>query len=338
MKTTWGNGARGLAALLGAVLSLVLPAGCGGASAPAASDVQPARAIRVAVLKGPTGVGMVNLMQAAADGEAVNDYDFMVLSSPEEVAAKLSSGEIDLAAAPTNLAAVLHAKTSGGVRMLAANTLGVLYVLQAGGTIRSVADLRGHTIHATGQGANPEYVLRFLLERNGLNPDTDVTLTFVSENDELATLLATGKATVAMVPEPVVTAVVTKKPSLRVALDLTAEWDRVNDESRLIMGALIGRTEFVAEHSEAVQAFLAEYQASIGKATGDIAGTAALCEQHGIIASAAVAEQAIPRLNLIYLDGSAMADAVQGYFQVLHDANPKSIGGALPPASFYYAG
>lgn len=337
MKTTRGNGARGLAALLGVALSLVLPVGCGGVPAPAESSVPPTT-IRVAVLKGPTGVGMVNLMQAAADGDAANDYRFTVLSSPDEVAAGLASGEIDIAAAPTNLAAVLHAKTSGGVRMLAVNTLGVLYVLDAGESIHGIADLRGHTIHATGQGANPEYVLRFLLERNGLDPDTDVTLTFVSENDELATLLATGTATVAMVPEPVVTAVVTKKPGLRVALDLTAEWDRVNDDGRLVMGSVIGRTDFLASHAGAVDAFLAEYRTSIGKATSDVAGTAALCERFGIIASAAVAEQAIPRLNLVYLDGPEMAGAVQGYFKVLHDANPKSIGGALPPASFFYAG
>lgn len=337
MKTTGGNGARSLAALLGAALAL-LAAGCGGVPAPAESGVPPATTIRVAALKGPTGVGMVNLMQAAAAGDTTNDYSFTVLSSPEEVAAKLSSGEVDLAAAPTNLAAVLHAKTSGGVRMLAANTLGVLYLLDAGESIRGITDLNGLTIHATGQGANPEYVLRFLLQRNGLDPDTDVTLTFVSENDELATLLATGKADVAMVPEPVVTTVVAKRPGLRVALDLTAEWDRLDVDGRLIMGAMIGRTDFIAEHPEAVDAFLAEYETSIGKATSDLPGTAALCEEFGVIASAAVAEQAIPRLNLIYLDGAEMAESVQGYFKVLHDANPTSIGGALPPATFYYAG
>lgn len=337
MKTKWGNGARSLAALLAATLFLVL-AGCGSEPAPAVSGVQPATTIRVAVLRGPTGVGMVNLMQAASQGETANDYSFTVLSSPEEVAGKLSSGEVDLAAAPTNLAAVLHAKTSGGVQMLAVNTLGVLYAVEAGESIHSIADLRGHIIHATGQGANPEYVLRFLLERSGLDPDTDVTLVFVSENDELATLLATGRATVAMVPEPVVTTVLAKKPSLRVALDLTAEWDRVSDDGRLVMGSMIGRTDFLAGHADVVDDFLAEYEASIAAATDDVAGTAVLCEQFGIIASAAVAERAIPRVNLIYLDGPEMAEAVQGYFKVLHDANPTSVGGALPPASFFYAG
>lgn len=341
MKKQYKRGAALAAALIG----LSLLAGCSGgtaadSSAAAAGESLPAAdktAVRVVAIKGPTGVGMVNLMKAQDEGTAANTYEFTVTDSPEEASAKLTSGEADMAAVPTNLAANLYAKTSGGVKMLAVNTLGVLYMLEDGDTIQTVADLKGKTIYSTGQGANPEYVLRYILTKNGLDPDKDVTLVFKSQNDELATLLATGEAKVALVPEPVVSTVKAKKSTLRTALDMTAEWDKAaGNGSRLMMGCIAVRSEFAEKNGAAVKAFLTEYKASIDKAGSDLDGTAALCEQYGIIPKAAVAKQAIPGCSLTFLAGRDMMKQIGGYFQVLYDANPKSIGGALPDDAFYY--
>ncbi len=329
---------RLLASVL-AVLALVAGCSSGQPAASAGSAAAAKPAVRVATLKGPTGVGMVHLMKAQDDGSAADDYTFTVSDSPDEVVAKIASGDVDIAAVPTNLAAVLYAKTSGAVQLLAVNTLGVMYVVENGDTVHSVADLKGKTIYASGQGSNPEYVLRFLLQKNGLDPDRDVHIVFKGEHDEVATLVANGDAKVALLPEPFVTTVTMKNPKVRVALDLTAEWGKaVTDGSQLMMGAVIARKDFVAKNPAAVGTFLREYRASIGQATSDVSGAAALCQQFGIIPSAAVAAKAIPRLNLTYLAGEEMRTGIQGYFQVLYDANPKSLGGALPDAGFYYTG
>lgn len=327
---------RSRAPLLLACFALVasLMASCTGAPVgrPAAAPT-----VRIATLKGPTGVGMVHLMQAQRAGTATNDYSFTVTDSPDEVAAKVASGDVDIAAVPTNLAAALYAKTSGGVQLLAVNTLGVLYVLENGSSIHSVADLKGRTIYASGQGANPEYVMRFLLQQNGLDPDTDVTLVFKSEHAEVATLAAQGFAAVVLLPEPFVTTASLKNHDLRVALDLTAEWAKVvTGGSQLMMGGVIARTDFVAKHRAAVTAFLTEYQASIAKATTDVDGTAALCEEFAIIPSAAVAKLALSRLGLTYLAGEQLETGIKGYFQVLYAANPKSLGGVIPDSGFFF--
>lgn len=340
MRTKLGKEAltRPFLLLASALATVALVAGCSSGPAPAGSVAAAKLAVRVATLKGPTGVGMVHLMQAQTDGTAADDYSFTVSDSPDEVVAKIASGDVDIAAVPTNLAAVLYAKTSGAVQLLAVNTLGVLYIVENGNTVHSVADLKGKTIYASGQGSNPEYVLRFLLQRNGLDPDRDVHIVFSSEHDEVATLVANGTAKVALLPEPYVTTVTMKNPRVRVALDLTAEWGKVvTDGSQLMMGAVIARKGFVEKNPAAVGAFLREYQASIDQATSDVAGTATLCQQFGIIPSAAVAAKAIPRLNLTYLAGEEMRTGIQGYFQVLYDANPKSLGGPLPDAGFYYS-
>jgi NitT/TauT family transport system substrate-binding protein len=322
-------------ALAMAALAFALFAGC--AATPATPTATQKAAVRVATLKGPTGVGMVQLMQAQQADTAANNYTFTVSDAPDEVAAKLASGDVDIAAVPTNLGAALYAKTSGGVQMLAVNTLGVMYIVENGSVIQSLADLKGKTIYASGQGSNPEFVLRFLLQKNGLDPDIDVDIVFKSQHDEVATLVASGKAGIALLPEPFVTAVMVKNPGVQVALDLTKEWAKVvTDGSQLMMGAVIARKDFVANNPAAVASFLAEYKASIGKASTDVDGTAALCQQFGIIPSAAVAKLAMPRLGLTFVDGAEMVSGVSGYFQVLYAANPKAVGGAIPDSGFYY--
>ena len=325
------------------VLAAVLLAGC--AADPSASSSDPGSSpasapakstVRVQTIKGPTGIGMVGLMEAKDKGTAKNDYTFTVASSPDEISAKILNNEVDIAAAPTNLAAVLYNKTEGKVTMLAVNTLGVLHILENGDTVQTAADLRGKTIYTTGQGANPEYVLRHILQKNGIDPDKDVTIQFVQENEELAALLTSGEAKVAMVPEPTATTVLAKNTSIRRALDMTAEWDKVAD-GQLMMGCVIVRNEFLQKNPDAVRDFRTEYEASI-QGTKDIDAAAALCETYGIIPKAAVAKQAIPGCNLTFVAGDTMKTQINGYFAVLFAANPKSLGGKLPDDAFYYTG
>ena len=337
---------RAAALLTAALLALALLVGCNAPtdtsapnSVPTSGTSAPVReSVRINGIVGPTGVGLVNLMKAQADGTTQHDYTVNFVTAPDAIVGKITSGDIDIAAVPTNLAATLYQRTSGKVKMIAINTLGVLSILENGNTIESVEDLRGKTIYSTGQGSNPEYILRYVLTENGIDPDTDVTLQFVTENEELAQLLVKGTAQVALVPEPLATTVMGKNPSLRKALDMTDEWNAVADGASPMMGCLIVRTAFLEEHEETVKAFLAEYQASVQKAIDDVDGTAALCETYGVIASTAIAQKALPNCHLTYVAGAEMQAAIAGYFQVLYDANPKALGGAMPDEGFYYAG
>lgn len=328
-----------LSLLACAAMLLSMLTGCAGnpTTAPDADPVEPVNktTLTVAGIQGPTGIGLANLMDTATESAAI-DYQFSIFSSPDEVVAKLSTDEVAIASVPTNLAAKLYKKLSGDVQLLAVNTAGVLYMLENGDTVHTVADLRGQTIYSTGEGANPEYVLRHVLKQNGLDPDKDVTIVYLAENTELITKLATGEAKIAMVPEPAATTVMTKNAAIRVALSMDDEWNAVASDSRMFMGCVIAKKSFVEQNPAAIDAFLTEYNASIDKANSDVAGTAALCATHDIIASEAIAAQAIPRCNLTYLDGSDMKARITGYYQVLFDADPTSIGGAMPSDDFYY--
>ncbi len=305
---------------------------------PQQPDDTPAPAeVNLYVLSGPTGIGAMNLWAAADAGETQNTYHITMPGANDEVVAAISNGDADIAAVATNLAATLYNKTSGGVTVLAVNTLGVLSLLGNGQEIASIADLAGKTIYASGQGANPEYILRYVLNGNGLDPDKDVTIRFVGEGSELLTVWQTDPEAVIMAPQPVATSILMQNENARTLFNMTDEWGRVSGgDSTLMMGCVIVRNAFLQENPGAVELFLQEYAASIEKAQSDVEGTAALCEQYGLIPKAALAQKAIPSCGLTFVTGAEMKSALSGYLQVMFDANPKSVGGAMPGDDFYY--
>ena len=325
--------------LLALTLALSLTA-CGtqANTEPEQPDDTPAPAeVNLYVLSGPTGIGAMNLWAAADAGETQNTYHITMPGANDEVVAAISNGDADIAAVATNLAATLYNKTSGGVTVLAVNTLGVLSLLGNGQEIASIADLAGKTIYAPGQGANPEYILRYVLSGNGLDPDKDVTIQFVGEGSELLTVWQTDPEAVIMAPQPVATSILMQNENARTLFNMTDEWDRVSGgDSTLMMGCVIVRNEFLQENPGAVALFLQEYAASIEKAQSDVEGTAALCEQYGLIPKAALAQKAIPSCGLTFVTGAEMKSALSGYLQVMFDADPKSVGGAMPGDDFYY--
>ncbi len=332
-----------LLALMTALLLLVLPlAGCATdnkTEQPTTTAAPVAKTdVSIGTIQGPTGIGMVNLMEANTQKTAANNYTFTVGSSPEEISTKLAQGELNMAALPTNVAANLYNKTSGKVKLLAVNTLGVLYILENGNTVNSIADLKGKTVYSTGEGANPEYILKYVLEKNGLTPGKDVTIEFLAENTELATRMASGDIQLAMVPEPQVSSITAQNADVRIAMGMNDAWEAVaGTDSKLMMGCVAVRTEFLENNKAAVDAFLKEYAASV-EAASQVETTAALCETYGIIPKAAIAKKAIPNCQLTFVSGTEMKTQIAGYYEVLFNANPKSIGGTLPDDAFYYVG
>lgn len=319
-----------LSLLLAAAL-LLLPA-CG-ATAKGMSAEGP---VRIAGLKGPTTMGLVNLLDMEQQGTAALDYDLQLYSTADEIVPGLIKGELDMAAIPANLAAALYQKTKGGIQVMAVNTLGVLYVVEKGDTVHSMADLAGRTILSTGKGTTPEYLLRYLLEKNGLDPDKDVKIQYCSEATEVtAQMAAAQKDAIAVLPQPYVTAAGMKDPSLRVALDLTAEWDKVSD-SQLVTGVTVVRTQYAQEHPDVVEAFLQEYAQSVRTANTDLDRTAALCEQQGVVAKDAIAKKALPACNIVCRTGDEMQKDVSAYLSVLCAADPAAVGGKLPDEGFYW--
>ena len=353
---------KNLSLLLAAVMAFSLLAGCGpkktdtstptgsqpAVSTPAVSTpsgsssavppAEQAETVKVMVMSGPTGVGAARMMGA----EVVNPtpkvvYDYSVVTDNSEVMNALINGDADIAAVATNVAANLVNKTNGGIQVLAINTLGVLYILEKGDTVHSMTDLAGKTLYApsTAKGANPEYILNYLLEQNGVAP-ADVNIEWLTPQ-EITAKMASSESGVCMLPVPAATALLIKDSGVREALSLSDEWDKLGNGA-LAQGCIVARTQYVTENPEGVTAFLKAYEESILFMNDEANRQAAaeLVAQYGITANAAIAARAIPQCNLTYITGAEMKDILQEFYQIMFLADPKSIGGAMPYDSFYY--
>ena len=295
--------------------------------------------IRLTVLSGPTGVGAAKLLDNIDNSPAslsYGAYDYTICTDNSELVAGLTTGEFDIATMASNVAVNLYNKTGGGVKIIAAGTLGVLHILEGGGTeINSIADLAGKTIWSAGQGANPEYILRYLLQKSDLEAGTDVKVEF-AEASEIQAKLLSGDIRYAMLPVPAATAAIAKgEGKVRAAIDVTEAWEELQG-GQLVMTAVVARAEYLETYPDLVNHFLTDYEKSIDYVNSNPDAAAELVAGYNITPSAAIAKQAIPQCHLVFLSGDGMMSALSDYFLTLYAIDPASVGGSLPDDGIYY--
>lgn len=287
----------------------------------------------IGALKGPTGMGISKLMAESENGKYKNPYKVELFSAPTDVTALLLKGELDIAALPTNLAATLYNKSQGKIQLLALNTLGVLYILEKGETVRSINDLEGKKIYSSGQASTPEYALNYVLKANNVNCEVE----YFATHAELAANALQGKADIILIPEPQVSTIIAKDSSFRIAVDFNAAWDEAcNNTALFSMGCLAIRKEFAENNKAAVEQFIKDYAASVKFVNENPKDGAELIAKYEIVPSAAIAEKAIPNCKMVTVTGNEMKTKTQAFLQILFDSDAKSIGGALPGEDFYY--
>ena len=290
--------------------------------------------VDVAALRGPTSMGLVKLMEESENGFTDNSYSFTLEGTPDAIVPLLVKGDIDAAAIPGNLASVLYNNTKGQIEVIAINTLGVLYIVENGDSIQSVDDLRGRTIYSAGKGSTPEYALQYILSSNGLEVGKDVFIEWKSEHAECVAALKADKNGCAMLPQPFAATAMMQDSNIRIALDLNDLWEE-KVGSVLITGVTVVRKDFASENPETLQAFMEDYASSVEYAQCDVPGAAALIGKYGIVPEKA-ALAALPYCRISFITGEEMKEALSEYLSILYDANPKSVGGALPDDGFYY--
>ena len=319
-----------VAAGLSMLLALSVLTGCGSAE-------EEKMTVRVGGMKGPTSMGLLFLKEESEAGEALENYEFTMVTAADELLPLMMKGEMDIALVPANVASVLYNKTEGGISVIDINTLGVLYMVSGDNSISKVEDVKGKTIYLTGKGTTPDYVLHYILTGNGLS-ESDVTLEYKSEATEVAALLAENPAAIGLLPQPFVTVACSQNEALSVVMDMNEQWSLLQGEngSRMVTGVTVVRNAFLEENEKAVKHFLQEHQESTDAINSNVEKGAELAANAGIIAKAPIAQKAIPKCNITYIDGAEMKQALSGYLQVLFEQNAASVGGKLPEEGFYY--
>ncbi len=316
--------------LLSAVLVLSVLAGCTSPAPAAPAPDSLSSPLNVGTLMGPTGMGMAGLFGREDEGFQMNLYD-----APDQCMAGLLNGDLDVAAIPSNVAAVLNNKTEGGIRLLGVNTGGVLYVLSNNAEpVSSLADLKGKTVYASGMGGVPEYAFKALMEKEGL-AESDVELIWMNSHaDVVSTLISQGGY--ALVPEPQVTVAGTKADTVAVDLDINAMW-KESFGYDLPMGVIACRAEIADNRADDLGYFLQEYNKVLEGYNADKDAAAETIANAGILPAAGVAKAAMPRCNIMLETGIAHAkDILTPLYETLFSFNPQSVGGSIPEDDFYF--
>ena len=292
--------------------------------------------IKVYALNGTTALGMAQLMSRQKAGTTGMNYNISTHAAADAITGAIISGECAIAALPTNVAVKLYHKSSGKLQLLALNTLGVLYLLTPDGeNITSLDQLSGKTIYLPGAGSNPEYITSALLSSAGVNANLDTT-SFPSP-DALVAAVAAGQAQYAVLPEPKVSAATAQNSSIKVALDLTAEWEKLNGEGTLVQGCLVVNTAFAKAHPTEIARFLSDYEQSVNFIREGSDEAISMIVDAKIIPAAPIAKKALPKCNICFIAGADMKPLMNTFCEKIFTADNSSIG-KMPDDGFYYVG
>ena len=289
--------------------------------------------ITVYTLKGPSGVGMVRLF---SEPPQASGYSISVeaLAQADLMAAKFLSGEAQVGILPANMAAKIA--TSGkDVSVAAVIGQGMIKLISADPSVKTIGDLKGRVVEVAGQGATPDYVFRRILRFYKLVPGSDVQLGYSLAYPEIAQSLIAGKVSLALLPEPFATMALAGNKNLQVVGDIQKEWVKVGGSDNYPMTVLVITRNLVQKHPAAVKAIYDSIQNSIQWVTTHPADAGVLVERYNLGIKAPVAAAAIPRSSYVFIPALQARSSLESLYRAFLEYAPQSIGGKLPADNFY---
>ncbi len=283
--------------------------------------------VRVAALNGPSAVGMAYLFENHPDLGGVESV-FENAGAADVFLPKIIKGEYDIGILPPNAAAKVYNAQKGKILLAGICGNGMLTVITRNGAINSMKDLDGKTVYVAGQGATPEYMMRYLAAKAGIR----VNLDFSIPTAELAAAIASGKIETACVPEPFATVACMNSADVRRAIDIQKEWGKDN----FPMTVIVVRAEFAQKYPETVRAFLAAYKESIAWTNANPMEAGKLVEKHTLGLKAPIVAKSVPFSNFTFATAAEARPQVEKLLNVFLDFAPESIGGKLPDEGFYF--
>lgn len=289
--------------------------------------------VRVVVPKGGPAISMAKMINSEVNIDGLKT-EYELVDGPNLLTARLASGEADIAIVASNLAANLYSKNkslviAGGV------TWGNLYLI-SNRTFKDISELKGQTIISFGRNSSPDIVLAEILNSSGFKAD-DIKIEYRNSVTDVAPEFISGKAQIALVAEPVLSMILSKKPETVVLLDLQKEWkEKISGTDLYPQAALVIKKDFVKKNPKYVKAFIKIFAESIDwvNANPKEAGV-----KYNAIAKAPPAPIIAKSIKGLNLQWKAIADSkpdFEKYFSILLKSNPKFAGGNLPDEEFYY--
>ena len=263
--------------------------------------------------------------------------NYEIIKSPDKIPAMIINEELDMAIIPTNLASILYNKEVP-YKLVSSNVFGVMYVITDGSIeINSLEDLKGKEIYTMGRNLTPDITFRYLLENSGINPDEDLVLNYLSGATELAPAFLSGKASIVVMPEPMVSLVMSKKEGTKIAFDIQEEWGKITGtEGGYPQASLFVKNDIIENHKDLLEEFLLAYEDSCNWVNNNSEEAGNYYE--GLVEGipGKIIAKSVPGNNIKFSYGEDIRTDLEKYLEILFQYDPKTVGGKLPDEGFYY--
>ncbi len=288
----------------------------------------------IATLKGPSSMGMIKLIDSLNAGNK-NSVQVKILNEPLQVRKMMMEGSADFAILPTTMAAIVYNKGLN-YQLIAIPVWGTLYLFGSDSTIARWADLRGKRVNVMARGMTPDVLFRYLLQKNGIDPDKDIILDYSFPNHiDLANAVAAGQAELGVISEPMASMVIQKNKAVRRIFSLNDEWNRY-EGIPLAETAFMAKESMIKNNRQIVEKLISSYQRSTEWVNQNPDSAAKLIVKYNILPNAEVALNAIPRSNLKFVRARDIQKQIDAYLNVFYHMNPDIIGGKIPDENFIY--
>lgn len=290
--------------------------------------------LTIATLKGPSSMGMIRLIDSLSrDSHAQIQVE--ILNEPLQVRKMMIDGTAGFAILPSTMAAITYNKGMD-YRLVAVPVWGTLYLVGSDTTMTEWENLRGKRVYVMARGMTPDVLFRYLLQKNGLDPDRDLTLDYsFPTHIDLAQAVNARQAELAVISEPLASLAIKNNPALRRIFSMNDEWSRF-EGIPIAETAFLAKAEVLENHREMVEKLLDSYAASTEWVNAHPDSAAALIVRYGILPDSMAALHAIPRINLKFARARTVEQEVREYFEVFYKMNPEIIGGKMPDENFIY--
>lgn len=255
--------------------------------------------------------------------------------SPDLLVAEILKEEADIAIVPSNLAAQAFNKELS-YKILGTSTWGSMY-LTSSEDIKSFEDLKGKEIYTFGKGLTPDLVLRYVLTKNNIDPEKDVTITYLNSASEMGPAFLSGKTNLALLPEPLLSVVMTKKDDAKIIFDLNDEWSKASGaKNGFPQSSLVIKTSLIEENKEFVEKFIENYEVSRIWATENPEELGDYAEELEISVAKETLSKGIRWTNPKDFDIEDSISEYETYYKAIIDFAPDFIGGKMPGEELYF--
>ena len=295
------------------------------------------QSINIGLLNGPSCIPCAQLNENLHKiGETEVEYE--MFATPQELLPKMIKKEIDIGFMPVNVAAKVYDSTNHKIICCGITGEGNLALITKNKNIKSLKELKGKTVFVAGLGATPEYITKYILEKEGivLNDEKGIFLDFSLPTNQIVPELLAGKIDYAIVPEPFITIASEKSKNKINIIDLQKDYFLKYSPQNYPLTVMVVRSDFAEENPDLLKTFLEQYKSALSWTLDNPSDAGQLCEKYNFGLKKNVVEKSIPKSNYVFIPAVKGKLNIESLLQLFIEEDNSFLNGKLPEDDFYY--